>query len=112
MRNTINKKIEKFISDHRNTKIVRNLFAANEARDRSSFVHTLAEIRECIKLQEKIEDMEQSIKHHSTMIREYKKEKNGYKRQLKQTRDGYVTKGKGDLFSEMELEIESRHNEV
>lgn len=108
MRNTINEKIEKFISDHRNTKIVHNLFAANETRDRSRFVIVLKQIRECISLQEKINGAEQSIKYHSEMIKMIKKEKNEYRQKLKLIRDGRTTKIKdGDLFSDMGIEVQN-----
>jgi hypothetical protein len=61
MANLINESIEKFVRENEDCNLVKQLYKANEQKDRVAFAQLLKEIRAAIRLQNEIAYYEQRI---------------------------------------------------
>ncbi len=93
----INEGIQKFIDHNRHSKLVINLFAANDSMNRSELYLLLKKIEECVYTQTQIKEISEEIKECRTNI-------NVLKNRLDHLKGEQHKKGKfKDLFDEAEL---------
>jgi len=83
VRNLINESVSRFIKENEESGVVKQLRRANEKRDREAFNILVEKIRDAIRIQNEIDDHEDTIEHYKEMIKKHGLEVAELKNELK-----------------------------